>query len=174
MIRGSIDDGDTFEGALRYANRLYDTLGLTAFDPEDAVQRNDAAAKSIEATLGLLKDDRTRLSELAIFPEDTDTSLHMIELLWGLDDLRTRITAKRLADYALLELDLAAGLVRLHDEIRLYLGRTISDESALHARLVDRLGNPKKIQDGYALRWLAWHLSKAGRHAELRTLAPGL
>jgi hypothetical protein len=90
--------------------------------------------------------------------------------LWGLDDLRTRITAKRLADYALVELDLAAGLVRFHDEIRLYLSRTISDEAALHARLVDRLGNPKEIQDRYALRWLPWHLGKAGRHAELRTL----
>ena len=46
---------------------------MTAFDPRDAEKRNDTAAKRIEASLELLyKDERTRLSELSIFPEDTD------------------------------------------------------------------------------------------------------
>ena len=81
------------------------------------------------------------------------------------------VAVELLANFGLLDLDLGEGLVRLHDKIHSYLQRAISDETAvLHARLLDRLGNPKKIQDGYALRWLAWHLGKAGRHAELRTL----
>jgi WD40 repeat protein len=75
-----------------------------------------------------------------------------------------------LADFALLDFDLRAGIVRLHDEIRLYLGRALSDQAALHAGLVDRLGNPKGIKDHYTLRWLPWHLGKAGREARRRAL----
>jgi WD40 repeat protein len=166
VIRARLERGDTLEGALDYVNRAYERRGLTAFDPKDALKRNDAVAKSIEATLELLdKDERTRLSELAIFPEDIDVPLPIIELLWGFDDLDTEDIAKRLADFALLDLDLGKGLTRLHDEIRLHLGRAMLDEAALHARLVDRLGNPREIKDRYALRWLPWHLGKAGRDA---------
>lgn len=57
------------------------------------------------------------------------------------------------------------------DEIRLFFVRAMGSEAVtLHARLVDRLGNPKEIRDGYALRWLPWHLGKAGRDTERRAL----
>jgi WD40 repeat protein len=79
-------------------------------------------------------------------------------------------TAKRLADFTLIDLDLRAGSLRLHDEIRLHLVHMISDEAALHARLVDRLGDFKEIRDPYALRRLPWHLGKAGRDAARRAL----
>jgi WD40 repeat protein len=172
VIGARLERGDTLDGALDYVNRAYDRRGLTAFDPKDGEKRNDAAAKSIEATLELLdKDERTRLSELAIFPEDSDVPLRMIELLWGVDNLDIQDTAKRLADFALLDLDLRVGIVRLHDEIRLFFVRAIGSEAVtLHARLVDRLGNPKEIQDGYALHWLPWHLGEAGRDTERRAL----
>jgi WD40 repeat protein len=171
VIRARLELGDTVQGAVDYANRVYDRRGLTCFDPKDAMKRNDAVAKSILATLELLgREEQIRLGELAIFPEDAHVPLRMIEFLWGLDDLDTQDTAKRLADFALLDLDLRGGLVRLHDEIRLYFGRTISDEAALHARLVDRMGTPGQIQDKYCLRWLTWHLGRAGRHAQWRAL----
>src|SRR5262249_24692065 len=125
---------------------------------------------SIQASLELLDQEQARLAELAIFPEDTDIPLRIIEILWGLDDLDTQDITKRLADFALVDLDLRTGVVRLHDEIRLYLGRALSDEAALHARLVDRVGNPKEIQDRYALRWFRWHLGKAGRDDARRAL----
>jgi hypothetical protein len=48
--------------------------------------------------------------------------------------------------------------------------RTLGNEAALHARLVDRLGNPKEIQDRYALHWFPWHLGKAGRDDARRAL----
>jgi WD40 repeat protein len=171
VISARLDRNDTLEGALDYVNRAYEKRGLTAFDPKDAEQRNDAVAKSIQASLDLLdQDERTRLSELAIFPEDTDVPLPMIELLWGLDNLDTQEIATRLADFALLDFDLRAGIVGLHDEIRLYLGHALPDEESLHARLVDRLGNANGMQDPYALRWLPWHLGKAGRDAAQRAL----
>jgi hypothetical protein len=172
VMRGRVERGETFEKALEYVTRLYDKRGLVAFDPRDAADRNDAVAKSIEASLEQLDlEVRTRLKELAIFPEDTDVPLHIIELFWGLDEFDTQQTIELLANCGMVHLDLRVGLVHVHDEIHLYLQSAISDEQAiLHGRLLDRLGNPTKIQDGYALRWLAWHLGKAGRHAELRTL----
>jgi hypothetical protein len=171
VIGARLRRNETLDGALDYVSRTYEKRGLTAFDPKDAQERNDAIAKSIQASLDLLdQGERTRLSELAIFPEDTNAPLRMIELLWDLDNLDTEDTATRLADLALLDLDLHAGTARLHDEIRFYLGRTLCNEAASHARLVDRLGNPKEIQDRYALRWLPWHLGKAGRDAARRAL----
>ena len=171
IIGARLERNDTLDGALDYINRAYERRGLTAFDPKDALERNDAAAKSIQASLELLdQDERTRLAELAIFPEDTDVPLRMVELLWGLDSMDTQDNAIRLADFALLDFDLRAGIVHFHDEIRLYLGRALSNQTALHARLVDRMGNPKGIKDHYALRWLPWHLGKAGHDARRRAL----
>ena len=171
VIGARVERGDILEGSLDYVNRVYDKRGLTAFDPKDAVKRNDAVAKSIQATLELLgQDEQTRLAELAIFPENTDVPLHLIEVFWDLDDLDTQDTLQRFADYALLDLDLRAGIVRLHDEIRSYLVRTIGDEPALHRRLVDRAQDPRRLEDRYLLRWLPWHLWKADRETQLRTL----
>ena len=45
-----------------------------------------------------------------------------------------------------------------------------SEAVTLHARLVDRLGNPKGIRDGYALRWLPWAPRQGGRDTERRAL----
>jgi WD40 repeat protein len=171
VIGARLKRNDTLGGALDYTSRAYEKRGLTAFDPKDAQERNDAVAKSIQTSLELLnRDERTRLNELAIFPEDTDVPLRIVELLWGLDNMDTQDTATCLADFALLDFDLSASIVRLHDEIRLYLGRASMDQAALHAKLIDRLGNPKRIRDRYALRWLPWHLGKAGRDTERRAL----
>jgi hypothetical protein len=68
--------------------------------------------------------------------------LSVVELLWGLDNMDTQHTATRVADFALLDFDPRREIVRLHDEIRLYRGRTLSNEAVLHAKLVDRPGNP--------------------------------
>jgi WD40 repeat protein len=171
VIGARLERNDTLQGALDYMDRAYEKRGLTAFDPKDADKRNDAVSKSIQASLELLdEDERIRLTELAIFPEDTEVPLRMVELLWGQDDLDTQDASQRLADFALVELDLRAATIHLHDEIRLYLGRRLSDEVTLHGRLIDRLGSPKHIQDRYALRWLPWHLGKASRDPARRAL----
>jgi hypothetical protein len=84
VIRGRLERDDTFEKALEYVTRVYNKRGLLAFDAKDAAERDDAAAKSIEASLELLDNEElTRLTELAIFPENTDVSLRVVELLWA-------------------------------------------------------------------------------------------
>ena len=149
VIGALLERGDTLKRALDYAKRAYEKRGLTAFDPKDAVGRNDAVAKCIDATIELLdKDERTRLTELAVFPEHTDVPLHAVQLLWTLDDLDTQDAVRQPADHALLDLDLRRSLVRLHNEIRLYLLGAIKDHLALHTRLLDEYG--KRCSNGWA------------------------
>jgi hypothetical protein len=47
--------GDSIEGALNWANDMYDRLGVVAFDRENATAREHAIAITIELSLGLLK-----------------------------------------------------------------------------------------------------------------------
>ena len=63
-------------GALDYANRLYDRRGLTAFDPENPIERNKAVGTSIAAGLDQLGgEERARLSEFAMIVQLTDATL---------------------------------------------------------------------------------------------------
>ena len=57
VIGARLERDDTLEGALDYVSRAYEKRGLTAFDPKVADKRNDAVAKSIQASLELF--DRT-------------------------------------------------------------------------------------------------------------------
>ena len=67
----------------------------------------------------------------------------MIELLWNQDDLETQDGTKRLADFSLLDLDLHTGTVHLHDEIRFYVGPTISNGAPCTQGLSTELEIPK-------------------------------
>ena len=74
--------------------------------------------------------------------------------------------------FALLDLDLRTGIVRLHDESRLYLGRAIASEEAekLHLRLVESWDELPGLPDVYAWRSIAYHMVQAGRKDDLRRL----
>src|SRR4029077_9245662 len=66
-----------------------------------------------------------------------------------------------LADRSLLRLDLAGGTLRLHDVMRSYLARDLSDAAVLHARLADAWGAPDKLGHSYAWRYAAYHHARA-------------
>src|SRR5262249_49352159 len=90
------------------------------------------------------------------------------------DAFETEESVQRIADLALLKLDLPAGTVRLHDVMRAYLAERLTrqsiDPAALHARLIDAWGDLHRLPDAYAWRWLAHHPIEAGRRERLRTL----
>ena len=112
--------------------------------------------------------DDQRFLDLAIFPEDTAIPLTTLDRLWGTDDLDTAGYAQRLDDVALLKL--ARGIIiTLHDVMRAYLLRQ-RDLTTVHAQLVAAYGDPLKLPDTYAWRWLPYHLQQAGLRGELRAL----
>ena len=125
------------------------------------------------------EDERARFSELAIFPEDVDVPLAVVETLWsrtaGFDEFETEALCTRLYDQSLLlSLDLATRRIRLHDVIRGYLQAEQKERlPALHAELVEAYrarcpdGWHTGPDDGYFFQHLPYHLrrSRAGGRA---------
>jgi hypothetical protein len=160
--------GDSIEGALNWANEIYDEVGVVAFDVQDATAREHAISKTVELSLGLLKQDRERCLELAIFPEDAEIPLEWIGFVWQTDGRVTRAMAQRMHDLALIKVDLSrkpsdlgsGGSVRLHDATRAYFAAQLRDPARLHARLANVWRDPKRISGEYAHQYVAYHLAE--------------
>src|SRR6266704_3291680 len=153
---------------------MLEKRGLTAFDAQNAHERNQAVTKTLAVSFDLLSaDDRMRYQELAIFPEDTDIPLATVQTLWRLDDIDTEDTCERLYRLSLLlRYDLATRTIRLHDVIRSYLQKAAGDElPALHAHLLDAyaLKHWADLSPDEPYLWdhLAEHLIDASRLEEL-------
>jgi NB-ARC domain/APAF-1 helical domain len=175
--------GQPLAAALTSVNGRLDRRGLTAFDAHNPVERADAVAKTLSVSLELFsEDERARFSELAIFPEDVDLPLAVVETLWsrtaGFDEFDTEVLCTRLYDQSLLlGLDLATRRIRLHDVIRGYLQAEQKERlPTLHAELVEAYrarcpdGWHAGPDDGYLFQYLPWHLREAGRAEELQQL----
>ena len=136
--------GQALAAALAWVNAGLDSRGLTFFDARDPVERGDAVAKTLGVGLELFTDDeRAHFAELAIFPEDLDVPLSVVETLWsrtaGLNEFDAELLCTRLYDQSLLlSLDLATRRIRLHDVIRGYLQAEQKERlPTLHAELIE-------------------------------------
>ncbi|MFB2969677.1 NB-ARC domain-containing protein [Aerosakkonema sp. BLCC-F183] len=190
----------TLSAALAYLKKALDKKGVTAFDARNAEERYQAVRKTLEVSLQQLTDDeRCRYGELAIFPEDVDIPLAVLEKLWAatgeLDDFDTEELCEKLKRLSLLlNFDLNQKYIRLHDVVRQYLISENRDNLAtLHGEFLDaRLGfkpqanseSPLKrtedfsyqiwvdlpVEETYLWRYLAYHFHEAGRDEELKAL----
>ena len=116
-------DGLSREQSLREVNEALDSEGLTVFDREDLESCGQAVARTVGASLRRLSEEEvSQFGQLAIFPEDKDIPLLVLEKLWGLGSFATKKLCSRLHDRSLLlRFDRSAGTIRLHDVIRAYL-----------------------------------------------------
>jgi WD40 repeat protein len=172
QLRERIERGDSPEGALAYVSRALDKRGFVAFDRANASARNDAVASTIAVSLDLLRlEDRVRCAELSIFPEDKLIPLSVVAALWGVDDFDAEELVQQLDGAALIDFDLKAGCIRIHDVLQAYLHTLLDDPRAVQRRLVTT-GWPDHhaLPDAYAWRWIGWHLLAAGDEAALKTL----
>ena len=198
MLRRRVNDSrQPLAEAIRTVNAALAKRGVTAFDAKDAAQRNDAVARTLEASLAWLSgDDPQRLQELAVFAEDIRIPLGALERFWGhvaqLDEIEVEDTCQRLFDASLLlEYDLQERFVRLHDTIRAWLIGQLQDDVArpeaaglaeLNGLLLDAYRSTLALpleatawarlpaDEPYLWSWLAAHLASAGRQEELQTL----
>lgn len=172
QLRERIERGDSVAGALAYVNRALDKRGFVAFDRANASARNDAVATTIAVSLDLLRpEDRVRCAELSIFPEDKLIPLSAVGALWGVDDFDAEELVQQLDGAALIDFDLKAGCIRIHDVLQAYLHTLLDDPRAVQRRLVTT-GWPDHhaLPDAYAWRWIGWHLLAAGDEDALKTL----
>jgi len=171
------EDGLAPERALREVVEALDAEGLTVFDREDLESRGQAVARTVGASLRRLAgEDVSRFEQLAIFPEDKDIPLQILEKLWSSGSFATKKLCGQLHDLSLLlRFDRQAGTIRLHDVIRTYLlKKGESHLPAWHRRLLDacRPANgrwPAPLRD-YLWSHLIHHLIGAGHSAICRAL----
>jgi WD40 repeat protein len=170
-MRRRIERGDSADGALRYLSLALEKRGITAFDMNEATEREDAVARTVGASLDLLPPDaQRRCVELSVFREVQAVPISTIALLWGLDDLDAEDLARTLDDLGLVEFDLGRGTLRLHAVLHEFFASRVANMMDVHARIVDAWQNVYALPDGYAWRSLAFHLHGARRLSELRRL----
>ncbi|MFI6233289.1 NB-ARC domain-containing protein, partial [Micromonospora sp. NPDC050784] len=189
VVRHVEDYGATVAWALRdIADRLVEE-GPAGFDFDDVARSGRAVETTVRAGLDLLDPTISdRFIELAIFGEDVDIPLSVLNLLWaktgGLTARGTRRVCAILAGMSLLlQYQAEEGTIRLHDIIRSYLLRNATDagqRKRLHNLLVAAaapLAAPAtdtatawwtlSATEDYLVTHLAEHLHAAGRHDEL-------
>lgn len=173
-----------FAEAIAYVNAALDECGLIAFDHDNATERHQAVAKTLEVSLQMLDEgSRQRYFELAIFPEDVNIPLITLEKLWsaaGYKPIHTEKLCEKLHKLSLLlHFDLNDRTIRLHDVMRQYLMQKIgADLPKLHARFLDTYRSFTPIQnwanlpadEPYLWRHLAYHLHRSGQAETLRSL----
>ncbi|MDY0747620.1 TIR domain-containing protein [Paucibacter sp. R3-3] len=167
-MRQRLARGDTPERALQYVGRALDRHGLVAFDRNDATTLDATVEATLRRSLDLLDEvECRRYAELSIFPEGMPIPLSAVGKLWPLDEFDTEELARRLDELALADFDLRFGTLALHGVLRSLMVTRLGDAAAsAHARLVDAWS--PLPPDGYAWRWLIFHLRGAGHTSELR------
>ncbi|MGH3694763.1 MAG: NB-ARC domain-containing protein [Pseudonocardiaceae bacterium] len=174
----------------RAAAEMVDRLvadGPVAFDPARPVDRNQAVAATIAASLALVDPaDRQRYLDLAIFPEDVDIPLDVLKLLWPC--CRVEALCDELVGLGLVadhRLDPPGPRLVLHDVMRAYLQtrRSAPEHTEVHRRLTAAAAELLPISErsstpwwllpahaGYLWRYLPSHLHKAGQDDALADL----
>lgn len=178
LVESVATEGLHFSAALKEAEESLDEYGLHTFDRDDRTARRNALDRTLAATLEGLSDlQRSKFFELAVFPDDVEVPLEMVELLWRIPRSETQRLCLRLRDLALVrQMDTRAASLRLHDAIRAYLRENLSGpEEELHQKFLDALRPPSGAwkdlprEPLYPWRHLEFHLIGAGCIEELRS-----
>src|SRR5260221_960940 len=178
VLRDRVGRGEALVNALAYLNKALDRRGLTAFDAQNAQDRNAAVGATLRVSFELLQAEQyARYQELAVFPEDVDIPLTTLQKLWGatggLDEFESEELCRTLYQNSLLlTFDLATRTIRLHDVIRSYLQKAVGDAlPALYTHLLDAYKLKRwadlPLDEPYLWDHLAYHLVTAGRLEEL-------
>jgi WD40 repeat protein len=174
----------SFGKAITFVNAALDECGLIAFDQDNATERHQAVAKTLEVSLQMLDEgSRQRYFELAIFPEDVNIPLATLEKLWlaaGYKPIHIEKLCEKLHKLSLLQhFDLSDRTIRLHDVMRQYLVQKVgADLPELHERFLDayRFTTPMRtwanlpVGKPYLWRYLTYHLRESGQAETLRCL----
>jgi hypothetical protein len=172
---------ESIDQALDFVNEGLNEEGLTAFDKEKPESRSQAVEATFAVSLkALTEDECARYHELAIFPEDINIPLKVLEKLWGktgnFTPYRVKRLCTRLYSMSLLQTyDARDDFIKLHDVVREYLMNKQKEKlSLLHSQFLEafKIGRWEDLPltELYLWRYLSYHLVEAGRKAELRKL----
>jgi hypothetical protein len=109
--------------ALSKTSDAVNTQGLAALEPLDKSDHTQTVSRTVDLSLSLLDAGSCqRFLELAIFPEDVDIPIALIEAWWGARHCLSAQAVEKflfyLDDVSLLQqIDLEKQTIRLHDNI---------------------------------------------------------
>ncbi|MGP4111347.1 NB-ARC domain-containing protein [Streptomyces sp. 4N509B] len=187
-LRRQVVQGQNPEQAAGDIARRLEVDGPTTFDPAVSRDRTRAVAATVEASLVLMEQgDQRRFLELAIFPEDVEIPLSILDLLWPGRAEALSENFFSLGLVAALKRDEPGPRLILHDIIRGYLrGRLDGAARAeVHRRLVSSAAAAHlpatesgtrepwwllPSHEGYLWRYLPWHLQESGSVEALEEL----
>lgn len=173
-LNRAIRRGATPSSAVDAVFSRFEAKGVTAFDVRHSdrsdstseANRTAGIAISMAASLDLLPhEDQARLQELAVFPPGSPIPIDIVTDYWqdrGLDRYESEDLLDGFADLYLLDLDRAAGAIRLHDLIHQYL--LPADTKAMmqyHRELLNAWGDPFATTDPYKATWFTHHMKMA-------------
>jgi WD40 repeat protein len=179
-IRRQLSSGSSAAAALDDVVRRLETEGPAALDITNADDRSSAVGATIDASTARIDEHtRQRYFELAIFPEDADIPIGLLDRFWAASNSPgsggARQLCERLADMSLVTfVPGSSPAVRLHDVIRGYLrnrsgpaGLRALNDAFLRAVRPDPQWWRLSPDELYLWRFLGFHLQEAGRHDEL-------
>jgi WD40 repeat protein len=178
-LREMVNEGLSISEALQEIEGALATEGFAAFDQSDSASRHAAASRAILVSVRRLPEaEQEFFFQLAIFQEDEDIPVSVLERYWGLSHFGTTKTCQHLHDLSLLlGFDRKNGTIRLHDVTRRVLMEQRTGElSSLHSRLLEicRPASGKwedlSHEESYLWRRLRDHFLGAGWASELKTL----
>lgn len=180
QLRELVEEDDFTVGeALQEVESILESEGLTGFDRENAESRQFAVEKTMAVSLRRLSDSElARYRDLAVFPEDVEIPVSILERFWRSSRVKTEKLCRRVDNLSLLlRFDRRKGIIQLHDVVRHYLVRREGENLPnLHRRFLETL-RPKNglwrdfpEQESYLWRNLAYHLLEAGERGVLRDL----
>ncbi len=180
-LKQYVSRGKSFEESLGYVKNKLERKKLTAFDPEKVQKRNQAVEATISVSLDLLNEEEfERYKELAIFPEDEEINLKVVEKLWskkaGYNDFDVEEVCYKLFNLSLLQTyNEDKKIIKLHDVMREYLTNKLQQQIQLiHSQFLEAYELKTWVnlpeEETYLWKNLSYHLVEAGRKAELREL----
>jgi WD40 repeat protein len=178
-LRKFVKGGLSIPDSLQRVNEDLDEEGFSAFDQNDPESRHAAASKTILVSIKRLSEkDRDRYLQLAIFPEDEDILLSVLQRYWELSRSATRKLCDQLNDLSLLRnFDQRQESIRLHDVTRrvlIELRKGVIPALHLHFLSLNRPASGKwqdlSEAETYIWKRLGYHLLEAKREEGLREL----
>ncbi len=172
VLKKQVNKGKSIETTIAYVTKRWQQKGVAAFDRSSEEGRNAAVALTMAASFDSFddEDDKDRFLKLGIFPDDTEIPLTVLEKLWDLDEYDTEDVVDRLSEASLIRLHPEREIISLHDVVLAFASEHVYDAQTVHRILTEKwLQNPMML-DSYAWTWMAYHLNKAGKLNQLRTL----
>src|SRR6185295_18499614 len=98
----------------------------------------ESAASILNTSIAQLPaDEQARLFELSILPEDMETRLVFVEILWSVSSVTMESLLILFDDLSFIRLDLAQEFIRMHDVIRKVLMGRLDEPSTVHLKFAD-------------------------------------